>query len=352
MTICAELWPQTPVDEGQLVLVIDDDPRVRRTLTSLLRENGIDVISAADGQDGLDTVRDTSPDLVLCDVVMPQVDGFEVCRQLRADPETRLTPLVLITALGAQDDRVQGIEAGADDFISKPFDEVELLARVRSLLRVKSYTDELERAEAVVFTMARALEERDSPTQGHCERLSAFGSALGQRLGLPDSHVNALRQAGVVHDIGKISIPDRILLKDGPLTPDERAVMERHPITGEQICQSLKSFRLVLPIIRHHHEKLDGSGYPDGLSGEEIPLTARVLQIVDVYDALTSERSYKPALSVAEALQTLAEEVERGWWDPEVFEEFRRLASSGLSSLEGLCPPDGPNARACCRESR
>ena len=168
MTICAELLPQTPVDEGQLVLVIDDDPGVRRTLTSLLRENGIAVISAADGQDGLDTVRDTLPDLVLCDVVMPRVDGFEVCRQLRADPETRLTPLVLITGLGAQDDRIQGIEAGADDFISKPFDEVELLARVRSLLRVKSYTDELERAEAVLFTMARALEERDSPTQGHC----------------------------------------------------------------------------------------------------------------------------------------------------------------------------------------
>ena len=325
--------PNGGVASRPRVLVVDDDPRIRQTLASLLEDNKIDVITAANGQEGLDTVRDTSPDLVLCDVIMPRVNGFEFCRRLRADLETRLTPVVLITGLRAQDDRVQGIEAGADDFLSKPFDEVELLARVRSLLRVKSYTDELERAEAALFTMARALEERDRPTQGHCERLSSFGSALGQRLGLPDLQVNALRRAGVVHDIGKISLPDRILLKDRPLTPDERAVMELHPITGEQICQSLKSFRLVLPIIRHHHEKLDGSGYPDGLSGEEIPLTARVLQIVDVYDALTSKRPYRRALSVAEALQTLAEEVERGWWDPDVFEEFRRLSSNGLPLL-------------------
>ncbi len=315
--------------KNELVLIIDDDPQIRRTLASLLRDSGIDAVTAGDGRDGLDTFRDVSPDLVLCDVMMPQLDGFEVCRQLKGDPATRLTPIVLITGLGAVEDRVDGIEAGADDFISKPFDEVELLARVRSLLRVKAYTDELERAEAVLFTMARAIEERDKYTEGHCERLSGYGSALGERLGLPEDEVTSLRQGGIVHDIGKISVPDRILHKKGPLEANERAVMEQHPLTGERICESLKSFRLLLPIIRHHHEKLDGSGYPDRLRGEEIPMTARILQVVDVFDALHTERPYREALSVEVSLDVLDEEVDRGWWDRNIFEEFRDMVQNG-----------------------
>ena len=317
-----------------LVLVIDDDPHVRRTLASLLRENGIEAVTAGDGLDGLETFRDVAPDIVLSDVKMPGVDGFELCRRLKADPETRLTPVVLITgSYGAGDDKVRGIEAGADDFLSKPFDQVELLARVRSLIRVKAYTDELERAEAVLFTMARTIEERDHYTEGHCARLSEYGSALAERLGLPDEEVNAVRQGGVVHDLGKIAVPDRILLKDGRLTPEERAVIELHPVTGEQICGSLKSFSLILPIIRHHHEKRDGSGYPDGLHGEEIPMTARILQVVDVFDALTTERPYKAALPFDVALEELAREVEKGWWDRQVFEEFRRFAREGLPDV-------------------
>ncbi len=317
---------------SKLVLVVDDDPDIRRILASLLRENGIETITAVDGVDGLATFRDVSPDLVLSDVKMPRLDGLELCRQLKADPETRLTPVVLITG-SVGGDKVSGIEAGADDFLSKPIDEVELLARVRSLIRVKEYTDELERAEAVLFTMARTIEQRDHYTEGHCERLSEYASALGQRLGLPEEEVNALRQAGIVHDLGKIAVPDTILLKAGRLTAEERKVVQRHPAAGEQICKSLKSFSLIRPIIRHHHERMDGSGYPDGLKGEQIPLTARILQVVDVFDALTTQRPYKPALPVDVALKELDEEVKRGWWDGDVFEEFRRYAPNGLRSI-------------------
>ena len=316
----------------QVVLVIDDEPEVRRVLASLLHKNGFQPVTAGDGAEGLETFRDIQPDLVLSDIRMPRLDGIEVCRRLKSNTESRLTPVILITG-GGSDEKLEGIEAGADDFLSKPIDEVELLARVRSLMRLKSYTDELERAEAVLFSMARTIEERDPYTRGHCERLSAYSSLLGMRLGLPEEEVNALRQGGVVHDLGKISVPDSILLKDGPLTPSERTVIECHPVTGERICSSLKSFALIRPIIRHHHEKIDGTGYPDGLRGEEIPLTARILQVVDVFDALTTERSYRRAMPVETALKELAQEVRRGWWDPDIFEAFRTFALDEIPSV-------------------
>jgi putative two-component system response regulator len=204
-------------------------------------------------------------------------------------------------------------------------DRVELLARVRSLIKLKQHTDELERAESVLFSLARSIEGKDPYTHGHCERLSTFGSALGKRMGLSEPQNVALRRAGIVHDIGKVAVPDSVLLKPGRLTPEERLLMQEHPVVGERICQPLKSFQLVLPIIRHHHEKLDGSGYPDGLRGDAIAITARVLQIVDVYDALTTERPYKKAFSTDEALRTMQEEVAKGWWDAHVLDEFECL---------------------------
>lgn len=322
--------PAQHVMGTHLVLVVDDDAQIRRTLAALVRAHGFEAITAADGQEGLDTFRDVNPDLVLCDVMMPTMDGFEFCRRLKSDPESRLTPVVLITGLGNLEDRVSGIEAGADDFLSKPFEEVELVARVRSLIRVKEYTDELERAETVLFTLARAIEARDAYTEGHCERLSFYGSVLAARLGLPEVEIEAVRKAGIVHDIGKISVPDRILHKAGPLTPEERAVIEEHPVTGERICGDLRSFRLLLPIIRHHHEKLDGTGYPDGLSGAAIPMTARVLQVVDVFDALTTDRPYRSALPVQAALEVLTDETRRGWWDPDILEVFREVVADGI----------------------
>ena len=309
-----------------LVLVVDDDVSVRSSLSRLLRREGFDVVAEADGHGALDSVRLLRPDVILLDVVLPDLDGFEVCRRLKADPETRLTPVIMLTGLAAMEDRVRGLDAGADDFITKPPERAELLARLRSLLRVKRYTDELERAEAVLLSMARSIEGKDPYTEGHCERLAAWSSELGRRLGLSDDHVTALDRGGIVHDIGKIAVPDAILFKEGTLTSEEWAIMRQHPLTGERICAPLKSLRLVLPIIRHHHEKYDGSGYPDGLAGEDIPVIARVLQVVDVYDALTTDRPYKLALSQEDALEKLHAEAEMGWRDPELVAEFRRLA--------------------------
>lgn len=313
----------------QRILIAEDDPSSRELLEELLRAEGYEVATAGDGQTTLEEFARLQPDLLLLDVKMPQLNGFEVCRRLKYNPETRLTPVMLVTGLSAVDDRVRGIQAGADDFLSKPVDRNELLARARSLLNLKSYTDELERAESVLFVLARSIEAKDPYTQGHCERLSERSARLGQRLRLPEEQLTALRRAGVVHDIGKVAVPDAILLKPARLTEEEWRIMREHPVVGERICSPLKSFRLVLPIIRHHHEKFDGSGYPDGLKGEQIPLTARVLQIVDVYDALTTERPYKRALPDAEALGIMEDEVAKGWWDPKFFKAFEQMPRDG-----------------------
>ncbi|HEV8385240.1 MAG TPA: HD domain-containing phosphohydrolase [Candidatus Acidoferrales bacterium] len=316
---------------AEKILVADDREEIRVLMTRMLEAKGYEVVTASDGRAALAEFARSQPDLVLMDVEMPHLDGIQVCQQLKSNAETRLTPVVLVTGLSATEDRIRGIQAGADDFLSKPVDRNELLARVRSLLSLKAYTDELERAESVVFVLARSIEGKDPYTEGHCERLSDYSSRLGERLGLPSEHIIALRRAGIVHDIGKVAVPDAILLKPGPLTPEEWVVMRQHPVTGERICAPLKTFRLVLPIIRHHHERMDGSGYPDGLAGEQIPVRARVLQIVDVYDALTTIRPYKRALTPQEALDTIAQEVTKGWWDPNIFPEFQKLI---LDSVE------------------
>ena len=307
------------------ILIVDDNAAVRELLAELLRVQGFDVTTAADGETALAEFSRHQPDLVLLDVVMAGLDGFDVCRRLKQDPEHRLTPVILVTGLSATEDRVRGIEAGADDFLSKPVDRTELFARVRSLLNLKAHTDELERAEAVLFALARSIEAKDPYTEGHCERLSDYSTRLGARIGLAEERLTALRRAGTVHDIGKVAVPDAVLLKPGPLTPEEQAIMREHPVVGERICAPLKSFRHVLPIIRHHHEKLNGTGYPDKLKGEAIPVTARVLQIVDVYDALITERPYKRALPVAEALIVMEEEVRKEWWDRDIFAEFQQM---------------------------
>jgi putative two-component system response regulator len=307
------------------ILIVDDESGARAALEFLLRREGFQVRDAADGPAAIQECATFRPDLILLDIMMPGMNGFEVCRHIKATPETRLTPVVLVTGLTTTEDRIIGINAGADDFLSKPIDLNELLARTRSLLRLKQYTDELENAEAVLFSLAHSIEARDPYTHGHCERLAEMSARMGERLGVPEEQIKALRRAGVVHDIGKVAVPDSILLKPGPLTSDETKVMQKHPVVGERICAPLKTFRLVLPIIRHHHEKHDGTGYPDKLQGEEIPLTARILQLSDVYDALTTDRPYKVAFTAEVALDLMGEEAERGWWDRELFEAFREM---------------------------
>jgi putative two-component system response regulator len=315
------------------VLVVDDLPENRELLGDLLGAEGYTVLSAADGRHCLEVFARERPDIVLLDVNMPELDGFKVCHMIKSDPDTRLTPVVMVTAQSRIQDRVRGIEAGADDFLTKPIDRSQLTARVRSLLNLKSFTDELERAEAVLFALANSIEGKDPYTAGHCERLSTLSVMLGKAIDLPDEQLVALRRGGIVHDIGKVAVPDSILLKPGRLDAEEMRIMRHHSLTGEEICRPLKAFRLVLPIIRHHHEKMNGTGYPDGLRGEQIPLTARIMAIIDVFDALTTERPYKRALSTGEALAVMAEEVAQQWWDPELFEIFRGTFHEGQVEL-------------------
>lgn len=312
------------------ILVADDSEASRDLLATLLRAEGYSVTCAEDGQQALEALRTHRVDLALLDVVMPQANGFDVCQAMKAMPETRLIPVVLVTGLHSAKDRIHGIQCGADDFLKKPVSKEELLARVHSLLRIKHFTDELESAESVLCSLALSIEGKDPYTDGHCKRLAHYSMALADRLGLPEELHVALRRAAAVHDIGKVAVPESILLKPGPLTPEERGIMQQHTIVGERICAPLKSFRHVLPIIRHHHEKQDGSGYPDGLRGEAIPVTARVLQIVDIYDALSTDRPYRQALSPQEAMSILREEAKRGWWDVSIINEFEGVLQSHL----------------------
>jgi len=309
------------------ILIVDDEAANRELLEEVLMNRGYTVLAAKDGLEALETFAIHRPDVVLLDVMMPHLGGIQVCKQLKQNAETRLTPVVLVTALSALDDRVRGLEAGADDFLTKPIDRSELLTRVRALLSLKAFTDDLDNIESVLFTLARSIEGKDSYTGGHCDRLSDYSERLGRRIGLREEEIKALRQGGIVHDVGKVAVPDAILLKPGKLTPDEWKVMREHPVTGERICAPMRLFRPVLPIIRHHHEKLDGSGYPDGLKGAEIPLLARIMTLADVYDAVTTDRPYHTALPAGEALEMMERDVQRGWWDRELFAEFKSIMS-------------------------
>jgi putative two-component system response regulator len=308
-----------------IILVADDNELNRELLSSLLGQEGYQVICVADGEQALERVNAGSVDLALLDVVMPRKTGFDTCLVIKSKPETRLIPVVLLTSLTSDDDRIRGIMCGADDFLSKPVNKHELLARVHSLLRLKQFTDELDNAESVLFSLALSIEAKDPYTEGHCDRLSKYSVAVADKLGLPEDLRVALRRGGLLHDIGKLAVPEHILLKPGPLTAEERKIMEQHTIAGERICAPLRSFRHVLPIIRHHHEKQDGTGYPDGLKGDQVPLTARILQITDIYDALTTDRPYRKALPAEKAFAIMREEVKRGWWDGSLLNEFEAV---------------------------
>jgi putative two-component system response regulator len=313
------LWP---VRRSPRILVVDDQPSIAGLMSQLLTMRGYEVVTAADAQQAQAEIRRQAPDLILSDVRMPGKSGYDFCRELKSDPATRLIPFVLITGLTDSTDKLRGIEAGADDFLNKPVLAEELTARVKSLLRVKEFTDELETVDSVLCTLGLAVESRDPYTEGHCERLALHAADLGRHLGLDEDSIVALRRGGYLHDLGKIAVPDEILKKGSDLSPQEWEIMKRHPVTGENICKPLKSLRLVLPIIRHHHEHVDGSGYPDGLRAGEIPLLPRVLQVVDVYDALRTARPYKPALGHDQSAQTMQEKARQGLLDGELVNEF------------------------------
>ena len=325
-----EFDSHSPAPRQSRILVADDTESIRALFRKLLATDGHEVIDVADGVAALAAVRDFHPDVVLLDVTMPQLDGLEVCRRLKSDPATRLTPVVLVTGLSDLQDRIKGIEAGADEFLSKPVHPLELRARVNSLTRMKQLFDALDSAEAAFMTLALTIEARDPTTGGHCERLARHAVALGKALGVDEKEVQALHRGGYLHDVGKVGVPDAVLLKPGPLTPAEFALMKKHPDIGDSLCAPLQSLRSVRPIIRCHHERLDGSGYPQGLRGDEVPLLAQIVGICDVYDALTSHRPYRPALTSEDAVRHLLEDAAAG--------KFKRQHVEAFLTVAGMAP--------------
>ncbi|MGH7760199.1 MAG: protein kinase domain-containing protein [Candidatus Dormibacteraceae bacterium] len=302
-------------DRLPTVLVVDDGAANRDLIEACLADVECEVRLASDGPHALRSIASAPPDLVLLDVQMPGMDGYEVCQQIKADPALRLVPVVMITALNHTDDRVRALESGADDFMSKPVERVELVARVRSALRLKSVIDRLDSAEQVIFALASAVEAKDAHTERHTRRVADAARHIGERLGLSKSDLETLYFGGMVHDVGKLGVDDAILRKPGPLDDDELLKMRAHPLIGAGIVKPLRSGSDLLPIIRHHHEWFDGRGYPDGLSGIDIPLLARIVSICDAYDAMVNDRPYRPRRSTDEAIQILAAGSGRQW-DP------------------------------------
>ena len=315
-----------------LVLAVDDEPGNRELVARHLRPHHYEVHTRADAESALAFV-DASPrlpDLILLDVMLPGMNGFALCRHLKQQPLTRLIPIVLLTSLEAHQHKIEGINAGADDFLTKPIQFEELVARAASLVRLKRFTDDLESAESVILSLALTVEARDPYTVGHCERLAAYATAVGRALGLSANDVATLRRGGYLHDVGKIGVADAVLLKQAPLDAAEYAQMQAHTTIGERLCGELRTLRPVRAIVRHHHERLDGTGYPDGLSGDAIPITAQIVGIVDAYDAMTTNRPYRTALGEDRACSELLRDATAGRLNPDIVRVFLELDRAAL----------------------
>jgi cyclic di-GMP phosphodiesterase len=311
-----------------VVLVVDDIAPNRELLQGLLEDLDYDVREARDGVEALESVEEQEPDLILLDVDMPRLDGIEVCQQIKAHPTRRLVPIVILTASNDKETRLRGLRAGADDYLSKPFDPTELRIRTEVLLRERALNKRLDATEGVLYALARAVEARDRYTIHHAERVGRYAQEIGALID-PSGDSERLYDGGVLHDLGKIAIPDAVLLKPGPLTDDEFALMRTHATEGERICLSLRSVAQFLPIIRHHHERVDGTGYPDHLHRLDIPIGARIVSVADAWDAMTSDRPYRAGRTAEEALQILRDGA-GSQWDRDVVEAFTHLLDEGI----------------------
>jgi cyclic di-GMP phosphodiesterase len=309
------------------VLVVDDEPHITKLLTRMLTHEGHEVLTAETVAAARDVIDTRAPDVVILDVMLPDSDGITLCQRIKQNAATRLTPVVLMTGLHDADVQLRGLEAGADDFLDKPIDTRALVTRVRALARMKRYTDDLDAAGSIVMTLATMIETRDGQTAGHCHRMANYATALGRALGLSRSDLQALHRGGFLHDVGMLAIPDSVLRKAGPLSGEELDLIKSHTVIGDRMCAHLRSLQSVRPIIRHHHERYDGSGYPDGLRGDDIPMLAQIIGVVDVYEAVTSRRPYQPAQPPDEALQLLRAEAQRGWRRLDLIDTFTHLVT-------------------------
>jgi putative two-component system response regulator len=329
---------ETPVPgSAARVLVVDDLPMNLELLEAILHTQKYEVLVADSGMAALEILARTDVDLILLDVVMPEMDGFETCRRIKSQAATRMVPVILLTGLNDQESRLKGIDAGADDFISKPPSVPELIARTKSLIRIRQLNRNLASIESVLFSLAKAVEAKDKYTQGHIERVSHLSTVIGRQMGLTAIELKAMDYGGILHDIGKIGIPNTILNKPGPLTPEERVIMETHSVLGYQIGLPLKeNLGLALQVIRYHHEKLDGSGYPDGLSATEIPMVARIVGVVDIYDALITDRPYRSGMSREKAFSILSAEAAAGKIDKDVVNKLISYCNYTSEVIEDL----------------
>jgi len=318
------------MDRSPTVLIVDSQEVNRRVMRGMLKQEPYRILEAGQAMDAISILEHERVDLVILDLMMPGISGLELCRRIKSSRRTQLLPVLMLTSVQGIESEVAGLASGADEFLNRPLHPTVVRTRIRAMLRNKAAVDSLDEAETILFALAQAVEQRDPYTAGHCDRLSRYAVELGNALGLPRPQLLALHRGGFLHDIGKISVPDSILFKKSRLNEDEWTLMRSHTVRGEAICRPMKNLAPVLPIIRNHHERWDGSGYPDQLRGEAIPLLARILQIADIYDALTTERPYKAALNTHEALEILAAETRNGWRDPELTALFAELIERGI----------------------
>lgn len=316
------------------ILVVDDNAMVSGLLERVLRSDGYAVAIAEDGQEALTLAKQFAPDLIFLDLNLPKLNGYEVCRHLKGSLATRHIPVVILTAQGEMQNKLDAWELGAADFLTKPFQLMELTARCRSLLRIKRLVEERDSAETVVFALARAVEAKSPYTHGHSERVKEYALALADAIGVQPAERERLRKGALLHDIGKISVPDAVLDKPSKLTPEEYELVKDHTRQGAHIIEPLLSLREVVPLIRWHHERLDGHGYPDGLWGEAIPELVRILSVADIYDSLASRRPYRAQMQHDLCLQVLRDNALNGGLDPDLVAVFSTTVRE----------PDSPSA--------
>jgi putative two-component system response regulator len=313
-------------DEGEkspLILVVDDTETHLELMEAILLKEGYRVQVTLNVHEAIYLAENLSPDMAILDVMMPSMNGYELCKKLKTISSNKFFPVILVTSLNQLEDKVTGLEVGADDFFSKPFNNIELTTKIRSLIKLKRLQDELENSEDIILTLAVAIEAKDPYTKGHSERVGNLSAQFAGFIGLSEKEIFTIKKGGILHDIGKIGLNESILHKKSQLSEEEIEVIRKHPTTGFNIVKPLRSLRQTLPIIKNHHERWDGKGFPDGLKGEKIPLTARIVNIVDTFDAMASIRPYRADLFTQEGvIRIMKAEKQSGQWDPYLLEKF------------------------------